>query len=95
MAARELHLGVNVLSDGMHPAAWQYPGADPNWFTDPALVNRLAAEKLDSSAGAVRGEGWKWLEIIPELSWEALKGFGKATLDRSPPTDAQALHTDR
>jgi FMN-dependent oxidoreductase (nitrilotriacetate monooxygenase family) len=37
MAARELHLGVNVLSDGMHPAAWQYPGADPNWFTDPAF----------------------------------------------------------
>lgn len=36
MTDRELHLGVNVLSDGMHPAAWQYPGADPNWFTDPA-----------------------------------------------------------
>lgn len=34
MSARELHLGVNVLSDGMHPAAWQFPGADPNWFTD-------------------------------------------------------------
>lgn len=35
-ANRELHLGVNVLSDGMHPAAWQHPSADPNWFTDPA-----------------------------------------------------------
>ncbi|TGD87861.1 LLM class flavin-dependent oxidoreductase [Mycolicibacterium sp. CH28] len=34
MSRRELHLGVNVLSDGMHPAAWQHPGADPNWFTD-------------------------------------------------------------
>jgi FMN-dependent oxidoreductase (nitrilotriacetate monooxygenase family) len=33
---RELHLGVNVLSDGMHPAAWQRPDADPHWFTNPA-----------------------------------------------------------
>ncbi|WP_111511433.1 LLM class flavin-dependent oxidoreductase [Mycobacterium kyogaense] len=34
MTSRQLHLGVNVLSDGMHPAAWQFPGADPHWFTD-------------------------------------------------------------
>jgi FMN-dependent oxidoreductase (nitrilotriacetate monooxygenase family) len=36
MGSRELHLGVNVLSDGMHPAAWQHASADPHWFTDPA-----------------------------------------------------------
>jgi FMN-dependent oxidoreductase (nitrilotriacetate monooxygenase family) len=36
MSERQLHLGVNVLSDGMHPAAWQHPDADPHWFTDPA-----------------------------------------------------------
>lgn len=42
MSARELHLGVNVLSDGMHPAAWQYPGADPNWFTDLSFWLNLA-----------------------------------------------------
>ncbi|WLP92296.1 LLM class flavin-dependent oxidoreductase [Gordonia sp. NB41Y] len=42
MADRELHLGVNVLSDGMHPAAWQYPSSDPSWFTDPAYWIRVA-----------------------------------------------------
>ncbi|WP_328354423.1 LLM class flavin-dependent oxidoreductase [Mycobacterium sp. NBC_00419] len=42
MSARQLHLGVNVLSDGMHPAAWQYPGADPNWFTDLSFWTNLA-----------------------------------------------------
>ncbi|GAC66673.1 LLM class flavin-dependent oxidoreductase [Gordonia soli] len=36
MTDRTLHLGVNVLSDGMHPAAWQYPGTDPLAFVDPA-----------------------------------------------------------
>ena len=39
---RQLHLGVNVLSDGMHPAAWQYPEADPNWFVDPAYWIQIA-----------------------------------------------------
>ncbi|MDT5336647.1 MAG: hypothetical protein QOD90_2152 [Mycobacterium sp.] len=39
---RELHLGVNVLSDGMHPSAWQHPSADPHWFTDPAYWIRVA-----------------------------------------------------
>lgn len=42
MTGRELHLGVNVLSDGMHPAAWQHPTADPNWFTDPAYWIEVA-----------------------------------------------------
>jgi FMN-dependent oxidoreductase (nitrilotriacetate monooxygenase family) len=41
-AKRELHLGVNVLSDGMHPAAWQHPSADPAWFTDPAYWIEVA-----------------------------------------------------
>ena len=59
------------------------------WLTDPALVNKLASEKLETAAAAVRGEGWKWAEIVPELSWEALKSYGHATPERSPPTEAQ------
>ena len=34
------------------------------WLTDAALVNKLAAEKLDQIAATVRGEKWKWVEII-------------------------------
>ena len=48
------------------------------WLTDPALVNQLAAEKLEKAAEAVRGEGWKWVEIIPDLTWESTKDFAKA-----------------
>jgi ParB family transcriptional regulator, chromosome partitioning protein len=59
------------------------------WLTDAALVNKLATEKLDQAAAAVRGEGWKWVEIMPELSWEALKGFGKVTPERTEPTPEQ------
>ena len=59
------------------------------WLTDAALVNKLAAEKLDQIAATVRGEKWKWVEIIPDLSWETTKGFGRAAAERTPPTAEQ------
>lgn len=39
---RQLHLGLNVLSDGMHPAAWQAPEADALGFIRPEQWSRLA-----------------------------------------------------
>jgi ParB family transcriptional regulator, chromosome partitioning protein len=56
------------------------------WLTDPALVNRLAAAKLEKAAEAVRAEGWKWVEIVPGLDWETLKQFGKAQPTQLPLT---------
>jgi FMN-dependent oxidoreductase (nitrilotriacetate monooxygenase family) len=37
-----LHFGLNVLSDGMHPAAWQAPYADPLGFIKPEQWTHLA-----------------------------------------------------
>ena len=48
------------------------------WLTDRELVDRLAAEKLEAAAATVRGEGWKWVEIMPGLDWEILHRFGHA-----------------
>jgi ParB family chromosome partitioning protein len=59
------------------------------WLTDPALLDKLAAEKLEQAAQSVRGEGWNWVEIMPEFSWEATKGFGRAEASRPPPTAEQ------
>jgi ParB family transcriptional regulator, chromosome partitioning protein len=64
------------------------------WLTDPALVNRLASDKLEKAAETVRGEGWKWVEIIPDLTWEATKGFAKAAPMRTPPTAVQQKEID-
>ncbi|MDR6671251.1 ParB/RepB/Spo0J family partition protein [Rhizobium sp. 1399] len=33
---------------------------------DPALLEKLVAEKLESEAEAVRAEGWKWVEIVSQ-----------------------------
>ncbi|MCX4098188.1 NtaA/DmoA family FMN-dependent monooxygenase [Nocardia sp. alder85J] len=43
MAERTLHLNVNVIGAGMHPAAWRLPGGNPRAFFDPAHYARVAA----------------------------------------------------
>jgi ParB family chromosome partitioning protein len=65
------------------------------WLTDPALVNRLAADKLEAAAEKVRGEGWKWVEIIPELDWDATRPFDHAQPARLPPTAKQQKEIDK
>ncbi len=44
---------------------------------DVALVERLAAEKLETLADNLRAEGWAWVEIRPEIDWQELRGFGR------------------
>jgi ParB family transcriptional regulator, chromosome partitioning protein len=58
---------------------------NPGWIADPALLNRLAAEKPEREAEAVRAQGWKWVEIMPDLSWDTLR-----SLDRIHPTPTKA-----
>ena len=48
-----------------------------SYLADPALLDRLCAERLESEAGAVRGEGWKWVEIMTEASYDALASYGR------------------
>lgn len=38
------------------------------YLTDPALLDRLVAEKLEREAEALRGERWKWVEIRADVS---------------------------
>lgn len=40
------------------------------WFDDPALLERLVREKLEAQAEAVRAEGWKWVEVAPDFSYD-------------------------
>ncbi|NKY45764.1 NtaA/DmoA family FMN-dependent monooxygenase [Nocardia cerradoensis] len=38
-----MHLNVNVVAAGTHPAAWRVPGANPRAFFDPSHYARVAA----------------------------------------------------
>lgn len=40
---------------------------DGGWLDDPALLDRLVAEKLQAEAKAIAKEGWKWIEVATEL----------------------------
>ena len=42
---------------------------DGGWLQDPALLERLVAEKLEREAEAVRAEGWKWVEVAPDFPY--------------------------
>src|SRR3954451_11820860 len=66
-----------------------FDAGNAGWLTDRDLVDRLAAEKLEAAAATVRGEGWKWIEIMPGLDWEILHRFGHALSLQLPPTEAQ------
>lgn len=47
------------------------------YLTDPGLLDRLVAEKLDALAATVRTEGWTWIEIMPRRDYAALSGYGR------------------
>jgi ParB family chromosome partitioning protein len=42
---------------------------DGGWLQEPALLEKLVADKLEREADAVRAEGWKWIEVAPELPY--------------------------
>jgi ParB family chromosome partitioning protein len=47
------------------------------YLADPALLDRLCAARLEREADAIRSEGWKWVEIMPDCSYEALRSYGR------------------
>jgi ParB family transcriptional regulator, chromosome partitioning protein len=65
------------------------------YLTDPALLDRLAAERLEGEAAAIRAEGWKWVEIMPELDYAGLRQCRRLYPETQPPDDAQQAEIDR
>jgi ParB family chromosome partitioning protein len=68
--------------------------AGEGWLTDFALLNRLAAEKLEQAAAPFRTEGWKWIEIVPELDWQQTQKDGHIQPSRAPVTAEQQAEID-
>jgi ParB family chromosome partitioning protein len=65
------------------------------YLTDPALLDRLVAAKLESEAQTVRAEGWAWVEIMPEIDWNTLRRFYRLRPQRQPLPEGQALELER
>ena len=56
------------------------------FLADPALLQRLALEKLELTVTAVRDEGWAWVEARLDLDALALRQFSRAVYDLRKPT---------
>ena len=58
------------------------------WLQDPALLDRLALEKLGAEAERIAAEGWKWVEVSVDLPWSFSQGLRALEALHIPPTEA-------
>ena len=54
------------------------------WLEDPALLDRLVADKLQAEAQAIATEGWKWIEVSTDLPYGYSHGLRRLVGDPSP-----------
>jgi ParB family chromosome partitioning protein len=64
-----------------------FQGDDGGWLEDPALLDRLVAEKLQAEAETVAVEGWKWIEVALDLPYGFSHGLRSLSGDPAPMTD--------
>lgn len=48
---------------------------DGGWLTDPALLDRLVAEKLQAEGERIGAEGWKWVATAVDMPWGVTNGM--------------------
>ena len=52
---------------------------DGGWLQDPALLDRLANEKLQAEAETLRPEGWKWIAVGLDFPYGHTHGLRRLT----------------
>jgi ParB family chromosome partitioning protein len=67
---------------------------DGGWLQDPALLDRLVAAKLEREAEAVRGEGWKWVEVAPDFPYGHTYGLRRISGKEVPLTKKETKARD-
>jgi ParB family chromosome partitioning protein len=65
------------------------------YLTDPALLDRLATEKLQREADALHAEGWKWIEILPEIDYQRMRAMARVYPERIQLDAEQQAELDR
>ena len=65
--------------------------ADDGYIEDGALLQRLAADKLDEVAARVRAEGgWAWVEVKLDFSHSTSSKYERCPTRKRPATEAEA-----
>lgn len=87
---RVLFVGLDayLAAGGTAPTRDLFEPDDGGWVSDPALLDRLVAEKLDAEAEAIKAEGWKWVEALIDLPYGYDEDCREIDAIREPPTEA-------
>lgn len=77
---------------GLSRDLFQYD--DGGWLDDPALLDRLTADKLKAAAETIAAEGWRWVEVAVDRPYGYAHGL--RTLEGTPvaPTAAEAAEIE-
>jgi ParB family transcriptional regulator, chromosome partitioning protein len=67
-----------------------FQGDDGGWLEDPALLDRLVSERLQTEAEALAAESWKWIEVAPDLPYGYSHGLRRLAGDPAPMTDEES-----
>ena len=68
---------------------------DDGWLQDPALVEQLVGEKLTSVAQEIGAEGWKWVQTMVDLAYDAVSACQTVYPKSVDPTPDQEAAMDR
>lgn len=87
---RVLFVGLDayLAAGGTAPTRDLFEADDGGWVSDPALLDRLVAEKLNAEAEAIKAEGWKWVEALIDLPYGYDEGCREIDATRELPTEA-------
>jgi ParB family chromosome partitioning protein len=72
-----------------------FDDAQDGWFDDPALLDRLVAEKLQAEAQALAAEGWKWIEVATDLPYGYSHGLRRLAGEPVPQNEEEAVEYER
>ncbi len=79
--------GGTILRDLFEPD-------DGGWLQEPALLEKLVAERLEREADGIRAEGWKWIEVVTELPYGYGHGLRQLSGREVPLTDEETATRD-
>ena len=65
------------------------------YLTDTALLDRLVRDKLEAEAETIRAEGWKWVDIMPDIDQLAFRAYGRVHAVQEPLSEQQQAAHDR
>jgi ParB family chromosome partitioning protein len=60
------------------------------WWQDAGLLDRLVAEKLAREAEAIRAEGWRWVEALPDFPYGHGYGLRRLHGEAEPLSEEEA-----